>query len=367
MKNKVLYDLYSIKDGTLEFENAESFNLCLKEEPVYDGQGDIEKNNLKLSIGNQKDIRKIVIPEGVEMLPSGCLKDFKHLEEIIGPSVKKLGDYSLCGCSNLKKTEFSPELHSIGYKSLYCCENLDSFYPEFIVKDGVLVEYMGTNEDITFSGSVTEIGDNTFKDNNFLTNIIISDSVTEIGQSAFENCTSLTNVTMSDSVKRIGWYAFENCKSLTNITIGNGVKSIGEKAFYRCTALTSATISESVESIGDYAFRDCFSLKSITFEGNPELNYSTFFCCSNLEEIIVRNEEMKQYLIENVSLPVGCEIKVVSKELEQSQDNDELTPLEDINLAPNVESLREACDEIMSSNGKMVYDEIDPNKSKDAR
>lgn len=44
-------------------------------------------------------------------------------------------------------------------------------------------------------------------------------------------------------------------------------------------------------------------------------------------------------------------------ENEFSKENDDLTPLE-INLAPDVESLRKECDEIMASDEKMVYDEV---------
>jgi hypothetical protein len=57
--------------------------------------------------------------------------------------------------------------------------------------------------------------------------------------------------------------------------------------------------------------------------------------------------DKKSIFIKSFCPPEGCEVKAVEKELEQSQDDDEVTHL-DINLALDVVGLlREACDEIM--------------------
>ena len=56
-------------------------------------------------------------------------------------------------------------------------------------------------------------------------------SVTEIGEEAFRNCGSLTSVTIPNSVTEIGEEAFRDCISLTQITIPNSVTKIGSYAF----------------------------------------------------------------------------------------------------------------------------------------
>ena len=53
-------------------------------------------------------------------------------------------------------------------------------------------------------------------------------------------------ITFSGTVTKIGEGAFYNCSSLTNITIPNGVTSIGNKAFNDCASLKSVTIPNSV-------------------------------------------------------------------------------------------------------------------------
>jgi hypothetical protein len=210
----------------------------------------------------------------------------------------------------------------------------------FIINEnGVLLQYVGKEKDV-----------------------VVPDSVTSIPICAFCDCESLTSITIPDSVTSIGLGAFHNCKSLTSVTIGNSVTSIDYGAFENCENLTTITIPESVMSIGGEAFKGCKSLKSIIFEGNPSVSWSAFVGCSNFKEMVVHNEEMKQYLIENGRVPIGCEMKFVSKELEQSQENDDLTPIDDINLAPDIESLRKECDEIMASNEKFVYDEVSDDK-----
>ena len=98
---------------------------------------------------------------------------------------------------------------------------------DFVIKNGVLKEYVG-------SGGAVEI----------------PDGVTSIGGRAFYYCSSLTSVTIPDSVTSIGDYAFYYCRALTSVTIPDGVTSIGDGAFSGCSSLTSVAIPGSVTSIG---------------------------------------------------------------------------------------------------------------------
>ena len=87
---------------------------------------------------------------------------------------------------------------------------------DFVIKDGVLVRYVG------MGGGVT-----------------IPEGVTSIGYEAFSGCTGLTSVTILDSVTRIGEGVLYRCTRLTSVTIGNGVTEIGLGAFSGCTGLKS--------------------------------------------------------------------------------------------------------------------------------
>ena len=87
---------------------------------------------------------------------------------------------------------------------------------------------------ITFDGSITKIGSNSFRECTSLTSITIPDGIEEIGERAFSSCSSLINVTIPASVIKIGNYAFSACGSLSSIIIPENVNWIGESAFNDC-------------------------------------------------------------------------------------------------------------------------------------
>ena len=86
---------------------------------------------------------------------------------------------------------------------------------DFTIKNGVLVEYTGSDE-----------------------NVVIPDGVTEISYSAFDRCRHLTSVVIPNSVTKIGYAAFSYCSGLTSVTIPGSVTEIGEYAFWNCPDLT---------------------------------------------------------------------------------------------------------------------------------
>jgi hypothetical protein len=59
--------------------------------------------------------------------------------------------------------------------------------------------------------TIVSIGDNAFKNQADLVEVVIPNTVTSIGASAFEGCWSLRSVVIPDSVKAIGESAFNSC------------------------------------------------------------------------------------------------------------------------------------------------------------
>ncbi len=116
------------------------------------------------------------------------------------------------------------------------------------------------------SYSVTEIGDNAFKNNKKIKTVTIGSSVKTIGKSAFSGCTALTSVKSGSKVTEIKASAFSGCKKLKSITLASGLKTIGSSAFTNCKALTKVTIGSKVNSIGSKAFKGCSALKSVTIK-----------------------------------------------------------------------------------------------------
>lgn len=128
---------------------------------------------------------------------------------------------------------------------------------DFIITDGILEKYIGSEGNVVIPKSITNIGNNAFLFCSHLTSVTIPNSVTNIGDNAFLFCDKLKSVIIPVGVMSIGNHAFSECTSLISVTIPYSVKNIGEFAFYGCSNLEKVTIPKSVKEIGDYAFWYC--------------------------------------------------------------------------------------------------------------
>ncbi len=189
---------------------------------------------------------------------------------------------------------------------------------DFVVENGVLVEYKGsgtviavpegiteigpeafyrvahTLEEVTLPQSLTKIGDNGFWGCVKLKAIIFPAGVSEIGANAFASCRSLTELTIPGTVKRVGNSAFMDCTALISLTIEPGVEELGPSAFWACTALTEAAIPDTVTKLGPNLLSDCTSLRRVVLPDNPQVaqewgdrvSAALLGGCTGLEEIV---------------------------------------------------------------------------------
>lgn len=106
-------------------------------------------------------------------------------------------------------------------------------------------------------------------------------NVTSIGDYAFYLCHNLSSCSFPSAIS-IGAYAFNSCKfSEFNFST---INTVGEYAFRLCSSLVSVDLM-SVSSLGSGAFNQCFSLKTVTAYDISEINRSTFYRCSSLDEL----------------------------------------------------------------------------------
>ena len=159
----------------------------------------------------------------------------------------------------------------------------------FVIQDGVLIDYIGTEAEITIPNGVTRI-ESGFFDNSTITGVVIPEGVTYIGNSAFFGCSSLTSITIPESVKTIEGNAFSGCSSLSSITLPNTITSIEDFTFDECSSLTGITIPDTVTSIGFRAFSGCSSLSNITIPNSvTSIGNGAFWGCSSLTSITLPN------------------------------------------------------------------------------
>ena len=156
---------------------------------------------------------------------------------------RKVPNYAFSRMTNLVEVSFTGSIRNIGNYVCYYCSSL---------KKAVIGD------------SVETIGDCAFRYANLLATVEFGKFVETIGNYAFQGSTKLNNVILPDSVKSLGGYAFADCTALSNITFGNGLEIINSNAFQNDTKLNNVVLPEGLTTVGNYAFNNCTDLVKIT-------------------------------------------------------------------------------------------------------
>lgn len=182
-----------------------------------------------------------------------------------------------------------------------------------IIENGVLKKWpcdkIPDDGKVVIPNTVTEIGENAFRECNELTAVEIPNSVIIIKANAFFSCKGLTTVSIPSSVETIEKGAFQYCSGLLEVKIANGLKKIEQYAFYGCSNITkiqipnsvkymenscfaycssaaSVKLSENLLVIPNGAFEQCFSLKTVEFSSRlVGIESSAFSGCKSLVSI----------------------------------------------------------------------------------
>ena len=168
---------------------------------------------------------------------------------------------------------------------------------EFVIENGVLKQYNGTESEVVIPEDVSEIGERAFEGNISIRSVSIPNSVKCIGKAAFMGCSNLVEVSLGNRLLEMGDFAFAE-SGIKSVTIPGKLKIIPAGAFNMCTSLTEVVISEGVaetkcgsiskEDVDCGAFMNCSSLKHVSIPGTMKvLGKNTFKDCTALTEIMI--------------------------------------------------------------------------------
>lgn len=256
-----------------------------------------------------ENIKKVVLGNNLIDVGTSAFDSCLRLQSItIGSNVQHIGDWAfsysfkIVEVINLSQLPISAGDYNIptdaiiynntqpSKQVLHTDEN-GIVYFEYETNKYKVYDYVGTSPIVIIPSTynefnITEIRDQAFYNNDYITNITIGNNINNIGKSVFFGCTNINKVIIED-INNWAQINFEESSSnpicasiyaqlylsintddpLINITLTNTTK-ISNYAFYGYEQLITASIGNSVTSIGYQAFHICENINSITFE-NP--------------------------------------------------------------------------------------------------
>ena len=136
---------------------------------------------------------------------------------------------------------------------------------DFVINNGVLVEYNGTASEVTIPQNVTKINYYVFKNHPELQKVVLDGCTVEIESEAFRDCSGLKTIEGTGNITSIESQAFEGCSALESIEGTETIRYIGYAAFSGCTAFKGFVFTENLMTLRDDAFAGCKSLENIVF------------------------------------------------------------------------------------------------------
>ncbi len=155
----------------------------------------------------------------------------------------------------------------------------------FMIRNGYLSRYTGTESEVVLPYGIETIGNAAFEWCEEIEKIIIPEGVTDISEDAFYGCKNLRDVSLPSTLTSIGAGAFSGCASLHTIILPEGLENIGAGAF-EWSGIESIDLPTKIRFIKNNTFRKCRNLKKVVINQNCiGLGDNAFFGCSNLDEI----------------------------------------------------------------------------------
>lgn len=302
----------------------------------------LPKTVTKISFNECKNLRSVVLPEGMERINDHAFDNCTNLVSVTIPnsvkeighwafsdcaltsvnipnSVTKIGHYAFERCNSLKNVVIPDSVVIAEYDAFSSCENLETIHLGKSFQSQV--DTFARNCDNLTSITVSEENKYFSSENGVLYNknktalykypaktmtseYVVPDSVTTIYWGAFENCKNMVSIKIHDSVKTIDrGGSLEDCVNLSEIIVDannpyyhsiDGVlfsKSDNELVVYpRNKADSTYTIPNFVASIRSGAFSGCTNLKTVVVPDTfTLLDYCAFDDCYSLTTIYIPN------------------------------------------------------------------------------
>lgn len=179
---------------------------------------------------------------------------------------------------------------SIGSCAFWNCGVLSADIPSSVTKIGNSAFRGSSIISAKIPSSVKIIGDSAFRGCANLSSVAVSNGVETIEQNAFRSCPQLTAIALPASIKEVGAAAFLQCQTLTTVTFAPGSKQVkmGDNMFSQCNYLMKVTLPKSIDRISEGMFQNCLTLAGVEIpKGAESIDASAFASCSAFTTVII--------------------------------------------------------------------------------
>lgn len=133
----------------------------------------------------------------------------------------------------------------------------------FIIKNNILLDYVGNSENVVIPNGISVITENAFRNNDNIKFLTIADTVTKIDDHAFVGMSKLEKIILGKNISVIPKGAFNDCHFLNEIIFNDRLKIIESEAFENCISLKKLILPQGLEIIKSYSFIGCENLSKI--------------------------------------------------------------------------------------------------------
>lgn len=207
----------------------------------------------------RRQIRRIVIQDGVTTVGGGAFRDLDGLESVSIPaSVTYIGDFAFDNDTRLQEVAVPAAVRYIGERAFYECAalravNVAAGNPAYKSVDGVLFTADGREMLCYGAGRAAAA-------------YRVPAGVEILHPSTFSYASALQSVELPESLVEIRDWAFGHT-GLKAIALPTKLRTIDFAAFGYCEQLKTASIPASLVSAGEYLFVGCQALERIDYGG----------------------------------------------------------------------------------------------------